>query len=152
MQLINVFSTLFTLRCAILHWFTQFTFTIIPSWHLVHEAQTISWSIKGESCLCYILYNNHVSSTIITNVYSVLCDMRVHMNDVIVDWRVRWAPFNGGVDRVNDVDIFRWRKATCDRPLCITVGGLWNTEKNHVYSISGEGNCTIYLASKTNGN
>ena len=102
-----------------LHWFTQFTLTTsIPSWDLVHGTMNIPFI--GEMCLCYINFDN-TSSMIVSNVHSVVGDVRIHMNRLIVHCRVRWGPFYdwSNVGRVNwfiDVNTFRWRKATCGRP------------------------------------
>ena len=75
--------SLFTLRCALLDWFTQFTLTAsIPSRDCVHGAKTIILNFAGESCLCYIFFDNNVSSIIVSNVHSVVGDVRVHMDDI----------------------------------------------------------------------
>ena len=56
---------------------------------------TIKTELKSELCFCHINSVNTISSMIVRNVYSVLGDMRVHTNGVIVFCRVGRAPFNG---------------------------------------------------------
>ena len=44
-------------------------------------------------CLCYINFDT-ISSIIVSNVYSVVGDVRIHANDAAVPCRVGRLPFN----------------------------------------------------------
>ena len=110
----------FTLRCTVPHWLTQFTLTTrVPSWDLVNGTCAIVWTVEGVLCLCYILFGN-ISSIIVSNVHSVLGDVRVHLNGAIVQWKIRRGPFNS--NRFIDVNnVFRRRKAICGRDQVVKI-------------------------------
>ena len=57
--------------------------TLLCSWQACNILQlqplTIMLNLEGESCFCCILFDNNVSSIIVSNVYSILGDVRVQM-------------------------------------------------------------------------
>jgi len=107
-----------------MHWLTQFTLaTSIPSWDLVDGRQDIFWDTNSKLRPRYIPFNYAIAGMIVSNVHSVLGDLRVHLNDVIVHWRVRMVPSNGGwVNWFIDFNTFRWRKAACGRQVKLASG------------------------------